>query len=553
MDQAFNGGIDIVLEHLSPYVFASSRTFLDKWFPDFKNFHGRKLQDALFRSSLLLYGLYACSLHGTLVSTNSRIIFDCIIKSIAEDELKLIHTVADSRKNQFSELVENDELFHDIFICTRKGYSVNKNVNSLSEYVLSDYGKVAAGEMQRINDYFCYDLLKADSYMSVQHSVFFNGKMYFSTDNSYYKADLASQIYKDNGELDFKAVKKTVSEQAESVRFINESKLPDAYASYEQYDEYHKSKEYVFSSYGDEADYETRIKIDSEALVSLLKQDNEPTIRKILEGIKNGMDENGYLKTTYRKNFQGRYYCKGLSIQQLPSELRSRLFSEYAEIDMKCAIYTVLYNLALKFAIDGIPCITELAIHPDEKRNELFNKYKGLDPNLTQDYIKTFLTSLSYGANASPDYIATALSRSSMRCIPLDIDGYSDKLCPLALAEDEFIVSLIKEIRKVVKMLSKVFTEKRNGKRYLINLYGNALLLDRQATLGKRLAHMYQSIESTVLMKVLEYKDIAENAGLLLHDGLYIRKQCISKINMTEISDFIYKELGYKILYEIKE
>ena len=84
-------------------------------------------------------------------------------------------------------------------------------------------------------------------------------------------------------------------------------------------------------------------------------------------------------------------------------------------------------------------------------------------------------------------------------------------------------------------------------------MYGNALLLDRTATLGKRIAHLYQSIESQVLMKVLEYDKVAENTGLLLHDGIYIRKSYISKINIIDISNFIHDKLGYKILYEIKE
>ena len=542
-----------MLDHVSPYYFATSRTILDKYFPDYANSHGKKLQELFFRSSILIYGLYVCSVKGTLISSNSKILFDSIIKNISQDDLKLIHTVADSRRNQFSELVEKNDLFKEAFVCIKKGYSINSKINSMSEYELSDYGIVLSKEIIRLNDYFCYDLLKVDEYMSVQRSVSFNGRMYFSLDNSYWKAELASSIYKINKEIPFDYIKRHVASNAETVRFINESKLPVSFSSYKTYEELKNGKEYVFSNYSNDADYSTRIKIDTENLVKSLKVEQEEHVRKILEGIKNGIDENGYLDVYYKRNFQGRYYCKGLSIQMLPSELRTSIFSDYSEIDMKCAIYTVLYNLALKFSIKNIPCITELAVYPDEKRLELFNKYKDLDSNLTHEYIKTFLTSLSYGANASPDFIANALKHSGLKCIPLDIDGYSYKYFPLALSEDAFILNLVKEIHEVVRMLSKVFTEKRNGKKYLINMYGNAMPLNRQATLGKRLAHIYQSIESQVLMKILEYKDIAENTGLLLHDGLYIRKQCINKINMTDISNFIYDELGYKILYEIKE
>lgn len=553
MVKVSSGGKYAVLEQTSPYTFASSRFFLDKYFPNYQNLHGTKLQDSLFRSSILLYALYVCFESEVLATSNFKVVFDSVVKSISEDDLLLVHTVADSRRNSFSELVEKNELFRDIFVCRKKGYSVSKSVNSMSEYALTDYGKVVAGEIKRLDDYFCYDLLKVESYMSVQSSIFFNDRMYFSIDNPYYKADLSSQIYKSNEGLNYSVIRKHVSENAESVRFINPEKLPSIDASYSDYDMMHKSKEYVFSSYEKNADCMTNLKIDTEMLAECLSRNYPDHIVKILQGIKNGIDENGWLKVYYKKNFHGRYYCKGRSVQQLPAELRRILFSDYVEIDMKCAIYTVLYNLALKFAITDIPCIAELAIHSDEKRSELYEKYRKIDPNLTEEYIKIFLTSLSYGANVAPDYIVNAMKNSKIKCVPLDIDGYEDRFFPLALAEDEFIINLVKEIRRVVKMLSKVFTEKRDGRKYLINLYGDAMLLDRQATLGKRLAHMYQSIESTVLMKVLEYKDIRENAGLLLHDGLYIRRDCISKININDISKFIYNELGYQVIYELKE
>ena len=543
-----------MLDFNSPYVFASSRHFLEKYFPNYASLHGRKLQDALLRSSILLYALYACYTESMFKCTNSQIIFNSVVKSISEDELELIHTVADSRRNLFSELVSKNELFRKIFICKRKGYSVNRKISSVSEYKLTPFGESIAREIIELNDYFCYDLIRADTYFSEQHSVFFNERMYFSFDNPYYKSELASQIHANNKGYDFRKVKEIVRDTVNSIRFLNESRLISTDLTYDKFETLYKDKEYVFSNYKDDAEYATSIKINTAHLIESLKvKDIDPQVRKILEGIKNGIDDSGYLRTTYKRNFQGRYYCKGLSIQQLPSDLRRYLFSDYVEMDMKCAIYTVLYNLALKFSIHNIPCIKELAIHPDEKRMELYNKYKDLDPDLTLDYIKTFLTSISYGANASPDFIVNALKYPKLKCVPLQIDGYGERLIPLVLAEDRFVTALIKEIREVTKMLSKVFTEVRNGRKYLINMYGNALLLDRTATLGKRLAHLYQSIESQVLMKVLEYDRVAENTGLLLHDGIYIRKSYISKINIIDISNFIYSKLGYKILYEIKE
>ena len=74
---------------------------------------------------------------------------------------------------------------------------------------------------------------------------------------------------------------------------------------------------------------------------------------------------------------------------------------------------------------------------------------------------------------------------------------------------------------------------------------------------GKKLSHLYQGAEVRVLETIMKYPingkkliDIPYAVGLLLHDGIYIKKDIVKTIDsILPLDLYIEKKLGYVLKF----
>ena len=104
-------------------------------------------------------------------------------------------------------------------------------------------------------------------------------------------------------------------------------------------------------------------------------------------------DENPYYELAYYQTKQGRYYVQGSSFQMLPSKIRKAIMSDYVELDIRSAIYSLYLNLAKRYDYKGdMSMISKLVDNPKDFR------YSLATTDMPYEAVKTFLTAIAYGA-----------------------------------------------------------------------------------------------------------------------------------------------------------
>lgn len=265
-------------------------------------------------------------------------------------------------------------------------------------------------------------------------------------------------------------------------------------------------------------------------------------------------DSYPYYNLNYYQTNEGRYYIKGSTFQHFPKELRNNILSDYCELDIKCSIFSILKNLAETYNYKGsIKQISHIVNDPVGYRNMFVNE------NISYDEVKTVLTAISFGAtmsiwNMCSEYFTGSFIHTSslMHC------GVSQRAV-INMCSDERIRFLYEELHSLIKTIINKNTNKSN--KVITNVLGKELLREKGVSFGKKLAHIYQGYESLILTKI---KDLVINGkklceykagiGLYLHDGVYIKRDVIQNVDICALaSEKIYKDLGFKIDYELKQ
>lgn len=263
-------------------------------------------------------------------------------------------------------------------------------------------------------------------------------------------------------------------------------------------------------------------------------------------------DENPYYELAYYQTKQGRYYVQGSSFQMLPNKIRKAIMSDYVELDIRSAIYSLYLNLAKRYEYKGdMSMIRKFVDNPKDFR------YSLATTDMPYESVKTFLTAIAYGARLDV-YNAYMQLENPMMCKHKTslFDINADKWAILELMAHKKVDALYTELHSLGSHIMQRM--KKNG--MLTNAIGNTIYAGRDVSFGTKMAHIYQAIESQILMCVaglevdgISLKDM--NAiGLYLHDGLYIHKDVASKFDdlCKAASDKVANELGFEITYEME-
>lgn len=358
----------------------------------------------------------------------------------------------------------------------------------------------------------------------------------------------------------FKDRKKTLSEYQEKIRCIQEnSKTIDIVNS----SIINRQKSHFVNKLFDDIRHDIIFshyaKLDVDYIEKKLKTNIPFDVAMLYEYLKHFSDDDGNIKINYYRSEHGRLFASTNMLQFFPATERRKILSEYAEIDISSAIFTILYEYSKQLDIDvsEFKELKKLVENPDYYKENLFSYLLPCDTELSKDYLKTILNSLVYGSNFSEKSVLTEISRGLKKSVLLYTKGFSDLSVPLTIAGNEHI----QKLRNDVKEMGKKLLECHKYDNYIINKQNQKMELIKGMRYGKKIAHIYQGIESYVLMKLTEFpidnKKLIEyknSIGLLLHDGIYIKKTFLDFdiISEKKLSEFIKNETGLNLKFKIK-
>lgn len=270
-------------------------------------------------------------------------------------------------------------------------------------------------------------------------------------------------------------------------------------------------------------------------------------------------DENGIMTQKYYESEHGRVYQRGYNLQGLPSEIREDILSDYACVDMKAATFSILSNYAMKQGIpaEEIKTLTEFSKDPDSFRKKIYTALQADDKHLKREYVKKCLNAMAFGANMNEYRVVRDICNGTRYTVCARFDGWHTSSTPPNMAANPIVKSLGYEIRNLTKKLVKKNTKK--GKLYNYKKQPLQLKGERRS-LGKKLVHIYQGIESVILEALYSYEidgqrliDTDTGVGLLLHDGIYIRKDLLAKIDEAGgFSSYIKEKFDYDIRFSLE-
>lgn len=260
----------------------------------------------------------------------------------------------------------------------------------------------------------------------------------------------------------------------------------------------------------------------------------------------------GRLTQYYHTSPSGRYYQSGYSLQLLSKEYRGRVLSDYVDVDMKACAYFILYNLARQNQYEGdLTYLNRMIADPDGYRKSVYERLKAYDRKVTYSYVKTVFTSIAYGARCYEKVVENDLKHKHHHSVPVRTDGYSKKDTPLELVKMEEVSMLKKEIERLGNFLVKKYTD-QNG--YITNA-SKKILNAKNKSKGESLAHIVQGAEAYLLSTLLNYKIddcpikyLPFGIGLLLHDGLYLKKEFFKKIQgdgLPSFAEYLEEKTGF--------
>lgn len=301
-------------------------------------------------------------------------------------------------------------------------------------------------------------------------------------------------------------------------------------------------------------------KISLDAVKTLREYEMERAENKnilhILNVIMMNANSNGTYKQQYYRSSHGRLYQHGFSMQMLNSDYRDLILHDYQDVDIKAATFSILWNYARENGIhdDKMPTLYRYTKEPDVFRATILKKLRYYDNDVTIKYVKDVLNAIAFGARFNEARVLFDIKNHTKYSIPVSLEGYENTETPLHIVSLNEITSLVEEVKYITKKLAKKFTDKSGA---LVN--AKQLVQEHKTRMpyGKKLSHLYQGAEVRVLETIMKYPingkkliDIPYAVGLLLHDGIYIKKDIVKTIdNILPLDLYIEKKLGYVLKF----
>lgn len=301
-------------------------------------------------------------------------------------------------------------------------------------------------------------------------------------------------------------------------------------------------------------------KISLDAVKTLREYEMERAENKnilhILNVIMMNANSNGTYKQQYYRSSHGRLYQHGFSMQMLNSDYRDLILHDYQDVDIKAATFSILWNYARENGIhdDKMPTLYRYTKEPDVFRATILKKLRYYDNDVTMKYVKDVLNAIAFGARFNEARVLFDIKNHTKYSIPVSLEGYENTETPLHIVSLNEITSLVEEVKYITKKLAKKFTDKSGA---LVN--AKQLVQEHKTRMpyGKKLSHLYQGAEVRVLETIMKYPingkkliDIPYAVGLLLHDGIYIKKDIVKTIdNILPLDLYIEKKLGYVLKF----
>lgn len=305
--------------------------------------------------------------------------------------------------------------------------------------------------------------------------------------------------------------------------------------------------------------YHTSI-LNYNALKNITKTGNE-THRLVAQNILSYMPDNSGLFTQYYfQSPTGRFYQHGYNMQMLSKELRERVLTDYTCIDMKACVYFIMYNLANKFEYQGdMDYLSQMINNPDGYRQNVFEKLQEYDSDVEYSYVKNMFTAMAYGARCYEKVIANDMKHHKVDSAIMT-SGYTKKDTPIEFSKIEEVSGIQSEIYKLGTFIVNECTHEDR----LVNAAG-MLMNKKEANRGEKIAFIVQGVESMLLQTILDIpvelnlplKCAPFAIGLLLHDGLYVRKKyafantgCLNTSGGTcLLSQYLFERTGFSMKF----
>lgn len=433
----------------------------------------------------------------------------------------------------------------EYFCCKSLGYCYyGINSYSYSLYYITDKLHLIIDKIILYNrQYYLYDIGTIKTGCNVKYAYKYNGKTY----NSYH------DITKDS-KIKFGEYNKVLNKVKQSTikTSLLETGLDDVLIETISSNEYNKK-------YFNENNIDTclthvaKLSIKDLHIIKEYEKEkgNDKNVLHIINKILCNITTDGYYVQNYYRGSHGRLYQHGLSMQLLNSEYRNLILSDYKDVDIKAATFSILWNYARESGIkdDNMKVLYEYTYDPDGFRTSILKKLQDFDSGVTLKYVKDVLNAIAFGAKIDEHRVYADIMNGTYYSIPVATKGYIKRETPLNIVGlDE-----VKELAETVKYITKKLVEKNKKGNTLINCIGLKQELKPRMQYGKKLSHLYQGAEVRVLETILGYPidgkkliDIPYSIGLLLHDGIYIRKNIFKEINnILPLSEYIEKKLGY--------
>lgn len=247
----------------------------------------------------------------------------------------------------------------------------------------------------------------------------------------------------------------------------------------------------------------------------------------------------------YTQDENGRSYHK---LQNVNKELRSILFAGYWDYDIETCAPTILSQMYFKLFGEELPLVKDYCDRKTELRNYWANKtgarVKG---------IKAALTSIFFGGRLPSEkqiHRKTTIDHLIKYNMNFDnsvpIEWKINELLSfpqiIALGEDPLFMELSIEVAKATSRIAKHYKTKN---KQITNMFGVTKEFKRYEV-RKVCYHLFIGVERTMLELITSKIDAPK---LLIHDGFI----SLVRIDVNLMSDYIFKEIGYRVKYSEKQ
>ena len=462
--------------------------------------------------------------------------------------ISVLAAMGASQTNLYRVVLRIQNSLTDYFECISVGYYMKEAAVSAPTYyaVTAKLDKIIDKIIINKSSYYGYNLEKIDSGCKMEKVYKYKGCIF----PSYH--DIVKTLPVKFGE--YAAVLKAVKDIT-NVYFIPKSGLDSAITNI--FDSRVFKNKFINSN---DICVEHTAKISLDAVKTLREYEMERAENKnilhILNVIMMNANSNGTYKQQYYRSSHGRLYQHGFSMQMLNSDYRDLILHDYQDVDIKAATFSILWNYARENGIhdDKMPTLYRYTKEPDVFRATILKKLRYYDNDVTMKYVKDVLNAIAFGARFNESRVLYDIKNHTKYSIPVSLEGYENTETPLHIVSLNEITSLVEEVKYITKKLAKKFTDKSGA---LVN--AKQLVQEHKTRMpyGKKLSHLYQGAEVRVLETIMKYPingkkliDIPYAVGLLLHDGIYIKKDIVKTIdNILPLDLYIEKKLGYVLKF----